>query len=67
MLDLRYNGGGDVRCAQLLASLLAPESVLGDTFCKLEYNDKNESKNNVIPLLKTSEVRSGNLNLLTIL
>ena len=63
VLDLRYNGGGDVRCAQLLASLLAPESVLGDTFCKLEYNDKNESKNNVIPLLKTSEVRSGNLNL----
>ena len=39
MLDLRYNGGGLVTSAQILAELLAPESALGNTFCYLQYND----------------------------
>lgn len=39
VLDLRYNGGGLVTSAQLLAELLAPESALGNTFCYLKYND----------------------------
>ena len=32
VLDLRYNGGGLVNCAQLLASLLVRENVLGEPF-----------------------------------
>ena len=39
VLDLRYNGGGLVTSAQILAELLAPESALGNTFCYLQYND----------------------------
>lgn len=39
VLDLRYNGGGLVTSAQILAELLAPESALGNTFCYLKYND----------------------------
>lgn len=40
ILDLRYNGGGLVTSAQLLSELLAPASALGETFCDLKYNDK---------------------------
>ena len=39
VLDLRYNGGGLVNCAQLLASLLVRENVLGEPLCIMEYND----------------------------
>ncbi|MDR2388478.1 MAG: hypothetical protein LBD89_01655 [Tannerellaceae bacterium] len=38
VLDLRYNGGGLLSCAQLLATFLAPTSALGDVFCTLSYN-----------------------------
>lgn len=44
VLDLRNNTGGTFECAQLLASLLAPESMLGSTFAHLEYNDKQSHK-----------------------
>lgn len=63
VLDLRYNGGGLVNCAQLLASLLVRENVLGEPLCIMEYNDKNSNKNETLPLLKTTEVMAGNLNL----
>jgi len=63
VLDLRYNGGGLVNCAQLLASLLVRENVLGEPLCIMEYNDKNSNKNETLPLLKTTEVIAGNLNL----
>ena len=63
VLDLRYNGGGLINCAQLLASLLVRESVLGEPLCIMEYNDKNSNKNETLPLLKTTEVMAGNLNL----
>ncbi len=50
ILDLRYNNGGLVTCAQLLATLLAPQSSLNDIFCKLTYNDKSQSKNQTYTL-----------------
>ena len=55
VLDLRYNGGGNVLCAQALASFLAPEAALGETFCLMEYNDKHTDKNNAMPLLRTTD------------
>ena len=42
ILDLRYNSGGLVTSAQLLAELLAPKSALGEIFCNLKYNDKQD-------------------------
>lgn len=38
VLDLRYNNGGYISCAQLLATLLAPASALGQPMATLEYN-----------------------------
>lgn len=63
ILDLRYNTGGDVECARQLASLLAPSSALGNTFCYLEYNDKNTDNNSSVSFLNTSAVQSANLDL----
>lgn len=63
ILDLRYNGGGLLSCAQLLASFLAPVDALGQVFCKEVYNDLNSSKNQSVKLLRTTEVLAGNLNL----
>lgn len=63
VLDLRYNGGGLLHCAQLLASLLIRENALGEPFCRMEYNDKNTDKNETLPLLDKADVMGGNLNL----
>lgn len=63
ILDLRYNGGGLVSSAQLLASFLAPSNALGKVFCQTEYN-KNHTDENVATLFKkSSEVSNANLNL----
>ncbi len=40
ILDLRYNGGGLVTVAKLLAELLAPADAIGQTFCELQYNNQ---------------------------
>jgi len=42
VLDLRYNGGGRLTCALMLASMLAPEQDLNNEgeFARLKYNDK---------------------------
>lgn len=44
ILDLRYNTGGSLACAQLLSTLLAPASALGTPFASLEYNNKQTDK-----------------------
>jgi C-terminal processing protease CtpA/Prc len=43
ILDLRYNGGGLVTSAQLLATMLAPATALDDVFCHLIYNGQSGS------------------------
>ena len=40
ILDLRYNNGGFLQCAQALGSLLAPASAIGKDFVNLTFNDK---------------------------
>jgi C-terminal processing protease CtpA/Prc len=45
VLDLRYNGGGDIATSRDLASLVAGARVAGQVFASLRYNDKNQSKN----------------------
>ena len=62
ILDLRYNPGGYLTCAQDLASLLAPQSALGDVFCTLKFNDKMTDQN-VIYNLENSLTGGNNLNL----
>lgn len=44
ILDLRYNKGGSLACAQLLCALVAPQSALGTPLGNLTYNDKQVSK-----------------------
>lgn len=62
VLDLRFNGGGLLTCAQLLSSLLAPSEALGKPFCVTVSNPvRNQRKE--YPFLKQNELGSGNLNL----
>ncbi|MCD8261172.1 MAG: S41 family peptidase [Bacteroides sp.] len=58
ILDLRYNPGGYVHCAQELASLIAPANHLGEVFVSLRYN-VNHPEETDYRLLQLSE----NLNL----
>jgi len=44
ILDLRYNKGGSIDCAQLLSTMLVPSYYLDQTMAFLEYNDKNTAK-----------------------
>ena len=52
ILDLRYNSGGSVMSAQLLASIIAPRSLVAtpNIFCKLkDVNDKVSVMNFKLP------------------
>jgi len=66
ILDLRYNMGGAVNCAQLLATFLAPSEALGKVFCNITYNDKKKSLDRTL-LFDTKYMSQGgageNLNL----
>jgi C-terminal processing protease CtpA/Prc len=63
VLDLRFNGGGLVTCAQLLATMLAPQSALNDVFCHLTYNDKSKKTLSLDRKRINEGVPGANLNL----
>jgi C-terminal peptidase prc len=48
VLDLRYNGGGLVRVAQHLASLIGGAVTRGQVFAEYFHNDKNAFRNQVL-------------------
>lgn len=66
ILDLRYNMGGIVTSAQLLATMLAPASALNQEFCHLIYNDQQTNLSRTLTL-DTKYMKQGangeNLNL----
>jgi hypothetical protein len=45
VLDLRYNGGGLVSTAATLASYVAGSRAAGQSFARLLYNDRKQSRN----------------------
>ena len=47
VLDLRYNGGGLVKIAELLVNLIAGSRVKNENIIKILYNDKHSDKNSV--------------------
>ncbi|MGH1439485.1 MAG: S41 family peptidase [Cellvibrionaceae bacterium] len=49
VLDLRYNGGGRVSTAQLLASYIAGINGDGSDVTRLEWNDRNTNENSSYP------------------
>lgn len=61
ILDLRYNNGGYLQCAQALGSLIAPTSALGKNFVNLQFNAKANPQKKAYPLLES--YAEANLNL----
>lgn len=63
VLDLRYNNGGQMTCAELLCAMLAPSSALGQPLGYLEFNTNFQERE--LPFyLEESLTQSGaNLNL----
>ncbi|MDG5800902.1 S41 family peptidase [Marinilabiliaceae bacterium ANBcel2] len=69
ILDLRYNTGGAVSSAELLASLIAPESAQGEMLVKEMWNEnftnylKEENNADDSYFISTIEAHEDNVNL----
>ena len=61
ILDLRYNNGGFLQCAQALGSLLAPATAMGQNFANLTFNAKANPQ--VIRYSFDTQYADANLNL----
>ena len=61
ILDLRYNNGGYIQCAQAMATMLAPASSLNGEFAHLVHNDKRQDLNRTY--MFDSNYSNENLNL----
>lgn len=64
VLDLRYNGGGNVQTATYLGSMVTGQ-FNGSVFSKLEYNE-NLANNNTNYLFTNSIASGGNINSLNL-
>lgn len=63
VLDLRYNNGGLLTCAQLLCSMIAPTTVLDLPLGYLEYDASQETEPSVISFKQGTATDGSNLNL----
>ena len=61
ILDLRYNNGGYLQCAQALGSLLAPASAMGKDFVNLTFNEKASPQ--IVRYPFSTDYAEANLNL----
>ena len=61
ILDLRYNNGGYLQCAQTLGSLLAPSTAMGKNFINLTFN--SQANPQVIHYPFNTQYADANLNL----
>lgn len=66
VLDLRYNNGGYISCAQLLATILAPASALGSEMGYLEFNNQINPQTQSFYLDPNLISGGSNLNLSTL-
>ena len=65
ILDLRYNGGGEIENARLLASLIAPRDMLGCEFMRTESNESmgNWDKYKIVKFLPNSQMDNSNADI----
>ena len=61
ILDLRYNNGGYLQCAQALAAMLMPAEHLGKPLFHLTFNDKQDP--HVATYVAPTDLEPFNLNL----
>lgn len=66
ILDLRYNNGGFISCAELLCTMLAPSAALGKELGYLEYNKRFRSQTTPLTLNPDLIGNGANLDLKTL-
>ncbi|MEO7391040.1 MAG: S41 family peptidase [Ramlibacter sp.] len=59
VLDLRYNGGGEVGIARNLSSMIGGSRLAGQTFTQLRFNGKHPEDNLTIPFTADGRVLPG--------
>ncbi|WP_281644800.1 S41 family peptidase [Bacteroides zoogleoformans] len=66
ILDLRYNNGGLLSCAELMCSMIAPSSALDKELGYLEFNSRTNPKEVYFTLNPSLIGEGANLNLKTL-
>lgn len=67
ILDLRYNEGGSIACAQFLSTLLVPSNYLDETMATLRYNDQIAAERDTTLTFNSNLIGTGkNLDLSTL-